>query len=82
MQNNELGARLKAARRRAGMSQAALATAMGIGHRRKIWQIETGQRQIKAAELVAAATALGQSLENLTNPFRLGADARFTWRLK
>jgi len=61
MYREEIGARIRSARSVRGMSQQALADAMGM-HRTAISDIETGNRNVTAVELLVLARELGRSV--------------------
>jgi transcriptional regulator with XRE-family HTH domain len=62
--NNTLGAKIRAARRTAGFSQAELAELMGV-QQSSISQWERGHTRPSLEHLVPLATALGTSLDEL-----------------
>ncbi len=71
----DLGARVAWARKVAGLSQAALASQVGLD-RSSLSRIETGERKVDALELVALGEALGRSIAWFTT-----ADPRVaSWR--
>lgn len=72
--------RLKALREDRGLTQEALAQAMGFRHRQTLASIEASERSIKAEELARAAKMLGVELEVLTDPFQLVGEGRFSFR--
>lgn len=61
-----LGARIKAARHAAGLSQEALGEMTGL-HRVSINRIEAGGQDVSFTTLVSIATALGVSVQSLTD---------------
>jgi len=76
---NLLATTIRNAREALGLTQQALASAAGFGSLQIVSAIETGQRDVKAWELVGIARALHTSVETL-----LGLDqpeaARVFWR--
>jgi Zn-dependent peptidase ImmA (M78 family)/transcriptional regulator with XRE-family HTH domain len=76
---NLLAGAIRRAREAAGLTQQALASATGFGSLQIVSAIETGQRDVKAWELVGIARALHTSVDAL-----LGLDApvaaRVFWR--
>src|SRR6266568_2590308 len=59
-QAEQIGLRLKAARERAGLTQVALADAIGLEHRQSLAAIEAGERRLSADELLRAVQVLDQ----------------------
>lgn len=80
MVSNRLGARLRSIRERRGLSQDQVAELFGFNDRQTVSAIETGERRLSAAELVLAVQKLGVSLDDLTDPFQLTGEGRFSWR--
>lgn len=78
--NELISKRLKAAREKAGLTQAQLSERLGFKDRQTLAAIEAGQRKLSAEELVRAIQALGVDLEYLTDPFRLVGEGQFSWR--
>jgi Zn-dependent peptidase ImmA (M78 family)/DNA-binding XRE family transcriptional regulator len=72
--------RLKAARERAGLTQAQLSRLLGFKDRQTLTAIEMGQRKLSAEELLRAADVLGLELDYFTDSFRLAGEGRFSWR--
>jgi site-specific recombinase XerD/DNA-binding XRE family transcriptional regulator len=64
-EQEELGVALRKVRERLGLSQEELAKAAGIPHSQTISQIERGDRDVKAAELVAIAEGYIRLAERL-----------------
>jgi transcriptional regulator with XRE-family HTH domain len=64
---DDLGARVAAARERAGFTQRELAERLGL-NRSALTRIELGQRQLDALELARLAGALGRSVEWFLTP--------------
>lgn len=60
-----IGARVRDYRTRLNMSQAKLAHSLGLKSAQIVSQIESGQRELKAIELVKAAEVLMTSAQNL-----------------
>lgn len=60
-----LGARIREARARVGISQTELALATGFQHAQIVSQIENGERDVKAFELVEIASALHTQMSDL-----------------
>lgn len=63
--SRELGARILAARNRAGLTQTALATALGSGDQTVIAHWEAGRQIPSAQSLTALARALNVSADYL-----------------
>lgn len=78
--NELIHRRLKAARERAGLTQAALSERLGFKDRQTLAAIEAGQRKVSAEELLRAVEVLGLDLEYFTDAFRLAGEGRFSWR--
>jgi transcriptional regulator with XRE-family HTH domain len=64
--SNTLGAKIRAARRKAGLTQASLAELMGV-RQSSISQWERGHTRPSLEHLVPLAAALGVSLDGLLN---------------
>ena len=79
-QDTRIGARLKAARRRVGLTQEQLADALGLRHRQTVASIEAGRRSLSAQELLRAMSALDVDLEYFSDAFRLVGEGRFSFR--
>ena len=79
-QDTRIGARLKAARRRVGLTQEQLADALGVRHRQTVASIEAGRRSLSAQELLRAMSALDVDLDYFTDVFRLVSEGRFSFR--
>ena len=62
------------------MTQQQLADAMGLRHRQTVAAIETGDRRLRAEELILSMTVLGVDLDYLTDPFRLVGEGQFSFR--
>ncbi len=75
-----IGTRIKASRKRRGLSQDELARLFGFKDRQTVSAIETGARGVSATELLLAAEKLNESLEYFTDPFGLDGEAHFSWR--
>ena len=74
-----IGPRLKAARERSGLTQQGLADALGLTHRQTVASIESGERRLRASELVRAIGILGVDVDYFTDPFRLVGEGQFTF---
>ncbi len=79
-QAERIGFRLKAARERAGLTQRALADAIGLEHRQSLAAIESGERRLTAEELLRSVSVLGVDLDYFTDSFRLVGEGRFSFR--
>jgi len=75
-----LGFRLRALRDRRGLSQEVLSGVLGFKDRQTLSAIETGERRLSAEELLRAVEALDVSVEELTDPFQLLGEGKFSWR--
>ncbi|HJP67494.1 MAG TPA: XRE family transcriptional regulator [Sphingomicrobium sp.] len=75
-----IGKRLKALRDERGIDQDAVAALLGVGSRQIVSNIETGERKVKAEELIALVEGMGVDLDYFTDPFRLEGEGRFSWR--
>ena len=78
--DTRVGARLKVARRRVGLTQEQLADALGVRHRQTVASIEAGRRSLSAQELLRAMSALDVDLDYFTDSFRLVGEGRFSFR--
>ncbi|HDR9879696.1 MULTISPECIES: helix-turn-helix domain-containing protein [Burkholderia cepacia complex] len=76
-----MGARIRAARESAGMTQAQLSEALGFADRQTLSTIENGDRRVQAAELVRASQVLGHAIDWFIDPFVVTGEARFSWRV-
>lgn len=72
--------RITIARDRAGLSQDALARALGFNDRQTISAMETGLRQVSPEELVRIGEVLGQQLEFFTDPYVVAEKNAFSYR--
>jgi len=72
--------RLKAAREKSGLTQAALSEKLGFKDRQTLAAIEAGQRKMSADELLRAMQALELDLDYFTDPYRLVGEGQFSWR--
>jgi len=73
--------RFRTLRKKSGMSQDDLSTAMCFNDRQTISAIESGVRKISAEELIVASQIFDVGLDFFTDPFRLvGDEGRFSWR--
>jgi XRE family transcriptional regulator, fatty acid utilization regulator len=77
-----LGPRIKALREAAELSQEQMAKLLEVGSHQIVSQIETGERRLKADELLKIVGAFNVPLEVLTNPFLITGEGRFSWRQK
>ena len=77
---SRIAARLRAARKRAGLTQYRLAGDLGLNHRQDVTRIEDGQRSLTAQQLILAMDLLGVDLDYFTDPFRLEGEGEFTFR--
>ena len=77
---SRIAARLRAARKRAGLTQYQLARDLGLSHRQTVTRIEDGQRSLTAEQLILAMDLLGVDLDYFTDPFRLEGEGEFTFR--
>ncbi len=75
-----VGVRLKAARDQSGLTQQQLADALGLRHRQTVASIESGERQLRATELVRAMDVLSVDLDYFTDPFLLVGEGQFSFR--
>ena len=80
MTNPLIGTRIKAIRQARGISQDALARALGFNDRQTVSAIETGVRRVGAEELLLAMDKLAVPLDYFTDPFRLDGEGLFSWR--
>ncbi len=55
---------------------------MGLRHRQTVASIESGERQLSAAELIRVMQILGVDLDYFTDPFRLVGEGQFSFRTK
>ena len=72
--------RLKAAREKAGLTQAEFSEKLGFKDRQTLAAIEAGQRKISGEELLRAIKVLALDLDYFTDSFRLAGEGRFSWR--
>lgn len=79
-QSQRIGVRLRAARERLGLTQQAMATALGLEHRQSLGAIEAGERRLTAEELLRAVRTLNVDLDFFTDSFRLTGEGRFSFR--
>ena len=75
-----IGTRLKALRKKRGLSQEELSRLLGFKDRQTVSAIETGLRRVSAAELLLVMEKLNATLDDFTDPFRLDGEAQFSWR--
>lgn len=78
--NDIISRRLKAARERAGITQAELAKKFGFKDRQTLAAIEAGQRKVTAEELLRAVKLFDVDLDYFTDGFRLVGEGKFSWR--
>lgn len=75
-----IGKRLKALRDERDLKQDAIAELLGFKDRQIVSNIETGERKVKAEELLALSNGLGVDLEYFTDPYRIVGEGGFSWR--
>jgi XRE family transcriptional regulator, fatty acid utilization regulator len=75
-----IGKRLKALRDERDIDQDAVAAILGVNSRQIVSNIETGERRVKAEELITLTEKLGVDLDYFTDPFRLVGEGQFSWR--
>ena len=80
MNDHRIRRRIAALRKQAGMKQDQLAHALGFKDRQTVSAIETGERQVSAAELVQLAEVLDVDLSFFSDPFILVDEGSFSWR--
>lgn len=78
----QIGFRIRAAREAMGLTQEELTRRLGFNDRQTLATIEAGNRKVSAEELMRFMQALGCDLDFFTDPFRLVAEARFSFRAK
>lgn len=78
--DQRIAARLRLAREKSGLTQQALAAAMGFENRQTLAAIEGGDRRLSANELLKAVALLGVDLDFFTDSFRLVGEGRFSFR--
>lgn len=76
-----LGARVREARRLAGLTQQALADGLGISDHQTISDLEAGERRVRPDELVRLAALLKRPLDWFVDPFVVAGEAKFSWRV-
>ncbi|MCO8161974.1 XRE family transcriptional regulator [Pseudomonas sp. 21LCFQ010] len=76
-----LGLRIRAAREASGLTQKALASALGFADRQTLSTIENGERRVQAAELVRFSQTLNKPIEWFIDPFMIVGEASFSWRV-
>jgi transcriptional regulator with XRE-family HTH domain len=79
-QKARIARRLKGLREQVGLTQADLADRMGLPYRQTLASIEAGTRSVSPEELVSAAQTLGVDVGVFTDPYRLVAEGRFSFR--
>jgi transcriptional regulator with XRE-family HTH domain/Zn-dependent peptidase ImmA (M78 family) len=77
-----VGARVKARRESLGFDQEKVARLLGFRSRQTLSAIETGERNVKAEELVRLGEVLAVPLDYFTDPFLLVGEGAFSWRQK
>jgi Zn-dependent peptidase ImmA (M78 family)/transcriptional regulator with XRE-family HTH domain len=80
MPNNELAARLKAAREALGLTLGDAAKKVGFPHYQTLTSIENGEREVKASELSKFSKAYFISLNRLLGEEQLQLSNAFLWR--
>lgn len=80
MPNNELAARLKAAREALGLTLGDAAKKLGFPHYQTLTSIENGEREVKASELSKFSKAYFISLNRLLGEEQLQLSNAFLWR--
>lgn len=80
--HHSVAQRLKALREARAVTQEQLSQALGFKDRQTLAAIETGERRITPDELAAAASALGVTVDYVTDPYRLVGEGRFSFRAK
>jgi Zn-dependent peptidase ImmA (M78 family)/transcriptional regulator with XRE-family HTH domain len=78
----QVGLRIKAAREAAKFTQEQLSKSLGFNDRQTLAAIEAGSRKVSAEELMRFMATLDRDLDFFTDPFRLVAEARFSFRAK
>lgn len=78
----QIGHRIKAAREQIDITQEELSSRLGFKDRQTLSAIEAGDRKVAADELVCFMKALGQDMDFFTDPFRLVAEGRFSFRAR
>lgn len=81
MDMSRVAERLFCLREERGLSQAAVADALGFNDRQTVSQLENGERALKPAELVALAKLFEMPLDQLVDPFRLSQKVQFSFRM-
>lgn len=76
-----MGARVRAAREAAAITQAELSQALGFSDRQTLSAIEMGDRRVQATELVQLSEILARNVEWFIDPFVIAGEARFSWRV-
>jgi Zn-dependent peptidase ImmA (M78 family)/transcriptional regulator with XRE-family HTH domain len=76
-----LGARIRAARGAAKLTQDQLADMLSFADRQTLSAIETGERRVQAAELVNLSQALQRPVDWFIDPFVVAGEASFSWRV-
>jgi Zn-dependent peptidase ImmA (M78 family)/DNA-binding XRE family transcriptional regulator len=76
-----IGARIRAAREAAGITQQELSSALGFADRQTLSAIEKGDRRVQAGELVRASEVLDRAVDWFIDPFVITGEAAFSWRV-
>ena len=80
MTDQLIGTRIRALRKKRGLSQEKMARMFGFKDRQTVSAIETGVRRVTASELLLAVEKLNAPLDYFSDPFRLDGEGRFSWR--
>ncbi|MBA4165526.1 MAG: DNA-binding protein [Erythrobacter sp.] len=75
-----IGKRLKALRDERGIDQDAVAEMLGLKSRQIVSNIETGERKVKADELLTLVEKLRVDMDYFTDPYRIVGEGAFSWR--
>lgn len=78
--NSLIGERLFVLRDERDLSQTTVAAMLGLKDRQSVQAIESGDRSVKAEELVKLAQGFKVPIDFFTDPFRLSQKAEFSWR--
>jgi Zn-dependent peptidase ImmA (M78 family)/DNA-binding XRE family transcriptional regulator len=79
---SQIGERIRLAREATGMTQEALAKALGHNNHQTISAIETGLRQLQPDELARACQILAKPLSFFTDPYVVTETKAFSYRAK
>jgi Zn-dependent peptidase ImmA (M78 family)/DNA-binding XRE family transcriptional regulator len=80
--SNRIARRLRHFREHRGLTQDEVAELLGFNDRQTLSDLEGGKRRITPDELVAATSALGVSIDDLTDPYRLVGEGGFSFRVE